>query len=536
MGFFSKRNPPVPPARIDPLDTPLWSFSEADPFTIREACEGIQIFGGIGSGKTSGSGAFFAQAMLAQGFGGIVLTAKADEIDLWKTYAAKTGRSDDLLIVGEGGTDRCNVFEYECQKASNLGILTESLVELIMTLTALSSVQTGGGNSLSGFWENEQRKLLRNSIDLLRCAGLPVSLTSIYRVITSAPRSLEEADKAEWKNESFCYRAIDLVQRKSAMRDAAMKQAKAEATAAKVKAQEVEDCPYPESDDDEFEQQQKKPSDSRLEWFNDQPSTLEDWQLVLHYWSSEFPGQAEKTRANFVGMVTGVLDYFIRGTLRDLFSTETTFVPEDTFKGKIIILNLPQKRFHHVGVYAQVFFKYCWQRAVERRVVHTDSRPVFQWIDESQYFLNKHDVSFQTTSRSLRVCSVYLTQNLPNYFVALGGKANAEPLVHSLLGNLVTKVFHNNTCAETNKYASELFAQEWKAKYSQSISQGEQKDRRSDSQDTHLKANVLPREFSGLLTGGPQNEFCVEGIIHKGGHVFALSGLNALKVAFEQNH
>jgi hypothetical protein len=78
-----------------------------------------------------------------------------------------------------------------------------------------------------------------------------------------------------------------------------------------------------------------------------------------------------------------------------------------------------------------------------------------------------------------------------------------------------------------------LFAHEWKAKYSQSISQGEPKDKRSESQDTHLKANVLPREFSGLLTGGPHNAFCVEGIVHKGGQVFTLSGLNALKVVFE---
>ncbi|MFA5258375.1 MAG: hypothetical protein WC360_09510 [Opitutales bacterium] len=41
----------------DPLDQTLLGFSEDDPFTIRDSFEGVQIFGGIGSGKTSGSGA-----------------------------------------------------------------------------------------------------------------------------------------------------------------------------------------------------------------------------------------------------------------------------------------------------------------------------------------------------------------------------------------------------------------------------------------------------------------------------------------------
>jgi hypothetical protein len=38
----------------DPLERTLLGFSEDDPFTIRDSFEGVQIFGGIGSGKTSG--------------------------------------------------------------------------------------------------------------------------------------------------------------------------------------------------------------------------------------------------------------------------------------------------------------------------------------------------------------------------------------------------------------------------------------------------------------------------------------------------
>ena len=63
-----------------------------DDFTIRQACEGISIMGGIGSGKTSGSGAQFARAYLRAGFGGLVLCAKNDEAELWREYAKATGR------------------------------------------------------------------------------------------------------------------------------------------------------------------------------------------------------------------------------------------------------------------------------------------------------------------------------------------------------------------------------------------------------------------------------------------------------------
>ncbi|MGY3213943.1 hypothetical protein ACVW2L_002996 [Mucilaginibacter sp. HD30] len=48
-----------------PLDRAIYSFNDEEPFTIGNACEGVQIFGGIGSGKTSGSGEALARAYLA---------------------------------------------------------------------------------------------------------------------------------------------------------------------------------------------------------------------------------------------------------------------------------------------------------------------------------------------------------------------------------------------------------------------------------------------------------------------------------------
>ena len=76
----------------------LVSFGEreGDAWTIGDACEGTQIFGTTGSGKTSGSGRTLALAFLRAGFSGLVLCAKPDERELWGRYAAIAGREDDL--------------------------------------------------------------------------------------------------------------------------------------------------------------------------------------------------------------------------------------------------------------------------------------------------------------------------------------------------------------------------------------------------------------------------------------------------------
>jgi len=75
------------------LERALTHFSGADAWTIRDACEGCQIFGVTGSGKTSGSGAALARAFLRAGFGGLALTAKPDERELGSATALRPADS-----------------------------------------------------------------------------------------------------------------------------------------------------------------------------------------------------------------------------------------------------------------------------------------------------------------------------------------------------------------------------------------------------------------------------------------------------------
>jgi hypothetical protein len=464
----------------DPLDQVILGFSEDDPFTIRDSFEGVQILGGIGSGKTSGSGALFARSYLAAGYGGLVLTAKVDETDLWRRYARETGREDDLIIIGTDAEQRFNFLEYEANHQDASG-LTENIIRLYKTISDSIQGNNSSGQSDDPFWDNEFRKLMRNAIDLLRFAKEPITLDNIENVVLSAPLSVSDAEDDNWQADSYNYQVL----LKANARD---------------EANELS------------------------------PADQHDYLQTASYWTRLFPKQPDKTRASVLSIFTGVSDVFLRGILYQIFGTTTTVTPEASFDGKIIILDLPEKRFHETGVAAQVLFKYCWQRVVEERLIDNHSRPVFLWMDESQLFVNKFDARFQTTARSARVATVFITQNIPNYYAALGGETASKAFVDSLLGNMTTKVFHNNSCAVTNQYAAELFARDWQTTRSTTVS-GENF---STTQQKQLEYSVLPREFTLLATGGPQNDFTVEGIIHRGGKIFNCSGTNALKSVFFQ--
>ena len=112
--------------------------------------------------------------------------------------------------------------------------------------------------------------------------------------------------------------------------------------------------------------------------------------------------------------------------------------------------------------YAECVFKYVWQRAVERRIppgisraeAQATVRPLFIFADESHFFANSYDALFQSTARSSRTSTVYLTQNLPSYLSVFGG-ANGKSEAEAFLGNLQTKIFHAQGDASTNSWAAE---------------------------------------------------------------------------------
>lgn len=379
------------------MDSALLRLSSNDVFTVRDACQGVAVFGSIGSGKTSGSGQALATAYLRAGFGGLVLCAKPDEVTLWRRYAAMSGRQASL-IEWNGANHGFNFVTYELARQGSAGL--NSVVEcLLRVVEAARLAGPTPGRSGDSFWEDTTRQLLRNTIPVLYAAYRSISIPQICEFVRSAPRSLQEMDDEGWQSRSFMF-----------------------ATSAKAGPQ----------------------------------IGPEAGRMLLGYWRGDFAVLDSKTRGNIVTSLTTTLDRFNHGWLAPAFCGQTTLVPELCFHGVLIVLDMPALTRNEDGIIAQQLFKYMWQRAVlSRNALDAGQRerPVFLWADEAQYFVNSYDAEFQSTCRSSRACTVYLSQSLPTYYARMSGE-NARDRVHHLLGNFGTKIFHSNACPETNEWAA----------------------------------------------------------------------------------
>ena len=442
---------------------------------LKDAFEGVQILGGTGSGKSSGSGQALARSFLESNLGGLVLTAKTDEVLSWQRYARAAGRETDLLIVGQGSPHKFNFLRYELKRPGTGAGHTENLVNLFCSVLEAAERKQGQGGGNDAYWQRTLKQLLRNAIDLAVLSLEDVDLPSLYRIITSAPRSAAEAADPDWQQSSACFVLLGLAEDKAVEKGRKF-----------------------------------------------------DFDLTKDFWLRECPSLAPETRSIIVSTFTSMADCFLRGLLRDLFCSDLNFTPEDTFKGKIIILNLPVKEFNELGQFAQVLFKFIWQRAVERRIpmgidrrqAQNAIRPVFLWADESQFFVNSYDALFQSTARSSRACTVYLTQNLPSYFSAFGGH-NARSDAESFLGNLQTKIFHANGDPSTNNWAADSIGKTRQAQFyggmSEAIARTGGGLNQSAGGSMVVEYVVQPQEFTMLRTGGPESDFTVDSVIFQGG-------------------
>jgi hypothetical protein len=467
----------------DPFDLeyPLLWLSPNDPFTVRHAVEGCAIFGGVGSSKSTGSGATLARGFLAAGQGGLVLCVKPGERQVWEEYAVLTGRSDSLIVVSPSQPWRCNLLNYALKRPGVVGSRTEQVVSLFMTIIeAAERGEKGGGAKNDKFWERALRQLLRNAIEICVAAHGTVSIPMLHKLIASAPRSHDEVHDPVWQQDSLCYQLI------------------------------VE-------------------GDARTKGLREQT----DFDLAATYFLREFVDFPNETRGSVLATWGTVADVLLRGHMAELFGGETNFVPDVSFNGAVIILDLPVKVYGPAGVLVQAAFKYLWQLAAEQRDVTANPRPAFLFIDEAHELVTDYDMQFFATARSSRICAVLISQNLSNYYAVMGGETGRHR-VEGALANLNTKIFHANGHAETNRWASSLFAKHWQVKGTFSRQRGEARDSATGGGSDSLESKVLEAEFTTLKKGGPENNGCAEAIVFQGGRIFRATGDTYLRTIFRQ--
>ena len=441
---------------VTALSEPLLTLPQGQPFTLDHACQGVQIFGGTGAGKTSGSGKALAQAFLRAGFGGLVLCAKTDEAENWARYAEACGRGDDLVLFNAEHGAGFNFLDYEMATAKT----TQNVVHVLMNVIKAGQNRAMAGTS-DPFWDNTVEELLGNCIDALYAAYGAVRLQDVFAMVHTAARSPKEGYDPKWREKSFNFQTI--------MRAA---------------------------------------GDPAV------PIDKEDLDAIGDYFGYNWANLSERTRSNVVATFSSMVSRFRRGALREMFTKDTTMVPEFSHEGAILVIDLPIKAWGQDGIIAAHIWKYAWQRATERRATGPGTRPVFLWADESQFFVSEYDAEFQSTARSSRTSTVYLTQNINAYEHAIGG-TTAHATVRAFLGNLRTQIFHQNTNLDTNQYAAELVGRQmhWRQSVSDGFSNGRtwsqtagrgESIQRGQSQNVGSSWNEgLNSSASHTRTGGP---------------------------------
>ncbi len=276
-------------------------------------------------------------------------------------------------------------------------------------LEAAHLAKANPGRGSEPFWEDTSRQLLRNTIPVLYAATGTVRIPDIIRFISSAPTSAAQLHDADWQNRAFLFHAL-------------------------LAAERVIVDLGPRA-----------------------PLSRDEFDKIADYWEQEYAQLDPKTRSNIAISLSTALDRFNRGRLNRLFCGDTTVVPRADLARGDHHSRYARPHLERGRRDRQQLFKYMWQRAVLARNAleprHRD-RPVFLWADEAHHFLASSDADYQSTCRSSRACTVFLSQSLPTYYAKMAGE-NAKARAEMLLAHFATRVWHNSSCAETNRWASE---------------------------------------------------------------------------------
>lgn len=483
-------------------DNPVVKLGRKDRLTLKDLFEGVMVTGATGSGKTSGSGKALREALLRSGAGILVLCAKPDEADSWQAASKAAGREHDFLRVDGSGAQRFNFLDYACVTTAANGREQNLIALMDVVSESLRVADATNGSGENEFFEKASRRWLDTCFAFLRAARGNIRLEDVYRMVVSAPKSIEQMQSKDWKASSFCCQIISEVHEKELGGDTV--------------------------------------AGRLLDKRGD-------------FWTEELPSLGDKTRSSIEATLTNLIHPFLSGFLNTLFCTDTTVVPEMARQGKIICLDLPALSYGHLGAAAQSIFKYLFGMAMQRQTIEKDTRPVAIWADEYQYFLSKTDAELLSTARSARLSCVFITQDIPTLHAQIGH--TSEKVADSILAKFGTRVFHANTCRTTNQYAADTVGKMLKYNHSATTASGRNAggsmnqheksgnagagDGKNQTHSTTVstyEAHVLePHYFAkDLRTGGRPNGKRVDAVLIRNGRNFKATGAHWLKVEFAQ--
>ncbi len=470
------------------LTMPVLSFGK-DKITLGMAFENFAIFGGVGSGKTTGSGYAILFAMMFMGLGGLVLTAKAGDAARIRRICERAGRADDLIVINDHSDWQFNFLGYLLEIQGRRGRAVENLVTALDVAMRVAERATGmkAGPGQEAFWAQGIRKLARNVSSLIVYATNSVSVEHMLEVMRDVPRTLEHANDDAWKNQSLICQLLPL---------------------ARTRCQD--------------------------------PLAQHDLNQIEAYFLQEFPAIARRTRSVFEAGLYGILDLFSRGSLHWMFGRGTNVTPAACFDGKIIVIDLPVATHGAVGMVGQTIFKHAFQQIVQQRTPD-QQLPLFLVADEFQELVTAEDFRFASVSRESKVVNLWMTQSIASIYATLGADESGRAACDAILGLAGTKIFHANSCPMTNQWAADLIGRRRMWLSSSSVNHAPyrmleifpEEPGFTTSNSEAFEYAVLPHEFTSLLRAGPPR-MKTEAIVFSSGRVWHGSNETYLKVVFDQ--
>jgi hypothetical protein len=464
----------------DPLDDNLLTWPSGDIFTIRDMLRSVEVKGITGSGKTSGAGETFINAIAAHPRGTIFgICQKPEDVDMYRRIYARHGKLDKLIVISDARW-RCSFIDYLLKT----GVDAMGLVEF--TLNQGEAIDAGGtaGPEKEPFWKKLKQRGLFGIYEALRLAGVPITASSALEFLTTAAYSEEAFKDPRWK-EKMHYRTM------------------------------MKGNTTPKNKVD-----------------------LNNWRLVLNQWQTEFPNQDQKVQSGTVADIVNVLHTFNYGIVHEMCSTDTNIIPDVLEHGYSIVIDQPfvlgpSARFIAGG------WKYLIQHFLLKRKWNPSGYFTVLFFDEYQECMTTPDSRFLAQSRSHGGCMCTLTQTSHSEFAAAGGDQAAEHKIRALQGQFGTHIFHTSD-AETAKFASALLGQRREVFVSPNVKPSDSVwDQVMGNEEisygiSESYQNVLQSRAiqSGLRCGGPPSNI-VDGIVIKMGTPFR-NGENWMKVAFKQ--
>lgn len=466
--------------KADPLDEVIGWWGKKDPLTARDLTRNVAIFGQTGSGKSSGSGLMLARAVTnCKNTGGLILASKPEDREWWTKIFTDAGRKDDLLIMEPGGTNRCNILDYEMQHGAD----TAALTQFIMTMK--DTVNRASGKSKDPFWDAQ------NSMQINY--GLEVTKTAMGK-----------ADP--WALKLFLDGTADsaaILAEPANITDEAIKNA-----AIAWKAGFHRKCLGAAEAKDKTDTQKH------------------DFNQAKQYFLGKAPRLDPRTRSNIAAGVDGILHVYNTGAVRYLLASETTISPDVMEKRKWVLVDMPVVAGDASATFVNAAVKYVTQRHILRRKVKPGDPLIGIYCDEFPKVANAYDTAALAEIRSHLGFMITLAQSMPGMCEALGG-GDGKNGAAALLCNQYIKVFHLLGDPETAKFASSLLAQRKVTEISGSQDPGKSLgDQLFGASSFRASFNekyepVLQESFflggGGLRTGGSAQKFMVDAVLIREG-------------------